>query len=395
MATRAAVGMSTERNSRAAARQAAQRALEAIGGAQADLGLVFATAAHAHQELVAELTGSLGERCVLIGCTGEGVIAEGESRETDHAVGVMAVKLDPRLRAEAHLVEGYGDDPAGAAGTLADRLGKTDDVVGVIVFLDGLTGDCTRFLAVLQARLPGVTVVGGAAGDAMMFERTWQYCGSSVATGGVAALVLRGKGELRVSVSHGCTPVGPHQVITKVEGGWVHELDGRPAWDVFKSYLDGDPTDLSAEGIVHLCIGTSLDPDAKTVSDPMVIRTPLQLDKRTGALFFPGGGLRAGQRVRMTRRDAERIRHTAVRCASEATAGRSARPAFVLQLDCAGRGKVMFGNCAADEIVKPLRAVVGDQVPWAGFHTYGEIAATDGALAYHNYTVVLCAFYDE
>ena len=69
-------------------------------------------------------------------------------------------------------------------------------------------------------------------------------------------------------------------------------------------------------------------------------------------------------------------------------------PAFVLQFDCAGRGKVMFGACAAREIIEPLRAEIGQRVPWAGFHTYGEIAATEHGLDYHNYTVALCAFYD-
>ena len=103
--------------------------------------------------------------------------------------------------------------------------------------------------------------------------------------------------------------------------------------------------------------------------------------------------MKTGQQVRMTRRDADYIRQTAVACAEEITRDQVHPPAFVLQLDCAGRGKVMFGNCAAEEIVRPLRQKVGE-VPWAGFHTYGEIAQTEGVLAYHNYTVALCAFYD-
>ena len=45
--------------------------------------------------------------------------------------------------------------------------------------------------------------------------------------------------------------------------------------------------------------------------DPFVIRTPLQLDKPTGALFFPGGGLTEGRAIQFTRRDPDKIRASA------------------------------------------------------------------------------------
>jgi hypothetical protein len=343
--------------------------------------------------LLAAIRAELGPGCRVAGCSGEGVISGGESEEVDHAVSVMAVAFEG-ARAETHLLEGYATDPEGTALALARRVASSEDVLGLLVFPDGLGGDCSRFLRALERALPGVTVVGGTAGDAMTFVRTYQYGNEGVATGAVSAVVLRGRGELRTAVSHGCTPCGPHQTITGIEGNWVHEIDGRPAWDVFKEFLDGDAQDLNADGIVHLCIGVSADPAAQFITDPLVIRTPLSLDKRNGALSFPGGGLVKGQRIRITRRDAERIRVTAASCARKVLAPGRPEPAFVLQFDCAGRGKVMFGDCAAAEIIEPLRAEIGRRVPWSGFHTYGEIANTEHGLSYHNYTVALCAFHD-
>ncbi len=384
--------LSTERDPVGAGRGAASAVLESLGG-RVDLALVFATVGYDQQALLAAIRAGLGPRCVVAGCSGEGVISGGDSREDDHAVSVMGMAFDG-VSAEAELVEGYAADPEGAAHELARRVGSRADVLGVLVFPDGLRGDCSRFLRVLERELAGITIVGGTSGDAMTFERTYQYAGDSVRTGSVSAVILRGRGELRVAVSHGCTPCGPHQTITRIDGNWVEEIDGRPAWDVFKEFLDGDPQDLNAEGIVHLCIGISADPSAQFVSDPMVIRTPLSLNMQTGALLFPGGGLAKGQRIRITRRDAERIRVTAAACARRVLGPGERLPAFVLQFDCAGRGKVMFGDCAAAEIIEPLRAEIGQRVPWAGFHTYGEIAATDHGLDYHNYTVALCAFYD-
>lgn len=393
MPTRSAVFSSSDRDPRAAGQSAASGVVRALERTP-DLALVFATVGYDQQALLSAVRAELGPGCVLAGCSGEGVISGSSSQETDHSVSVLAMTFDG-VRASAELIESYADDPEGSARELARRVGDQSDVVGLIVLPDGLAGDCSRFLRVVERELPGITVVGGTAGDAMTFERTYQYCNDRVGSRAVAAVVLRGSGKLRVAVSHGCTPCGPHQTITEIDGNWVQGIDGRPAWEVFKQFLDGDPQDLNAEGIVHICVGVSADPSSRFVGDSMIIRTPLSLDKRTGALLFPGGGLSKGQRVRITRRDAERIRVTAASCARSVFEPGGRPPAFVLQFDCAGRGKVMFGECAAAEIVEPLQAELGRHVPWAGFHTYGEIAGTEHGLNYHNYTVALCAFYDS
>src|SRR6185295_17687184 len=123
--------------------------------------------------------------------------------------------------------------------------------------------------------------------------------------------------------------------------------------------------DLHVEGIPRICIGQPLPAAAAAEYEPFIIRAPLDLDRATGALFFPGGGLSSGSAVRLTRRDPIRVRASAEACAARIR-GRSsaAGPAFVLQFDCAGRGRVLFGSCAAAEIVAPLQQVLGRTTPW-------------------------------
>jgi small ligand-binding sensory domain FIST len=152
---------------------------------------------------------------------------------------------------------------------------------------------------------------------------------------------------------------------------------------------------LNAEGIAHLSLAEELTDESNDYGR-FIIRTPLQLDRSSGALFFPGGGIAQGTPVRIARRDPIRIRESAQACAGRVAGSHPGRrPAFVLQFDCAGRGRMMFGSCAAEEIVRPLQEVLGATVPWLGFHTYGEIAPIRGRAHYHNYTVALCAIYDE
>ena len=122
----------------------------------------------------------------------------------------------------------------------------------------------------------------------------------------------------------------------------------------------------------------------------------MSLDPDNGALFFPSGGLTTGQKIRLTRRDPQRIKASARACADRILNSKPGlEPAAVFQFDCAGRGRVLFGSCAAEEIVQPLQEALGKTTPWIGFHTYGEIAPLAGSLHYHNYTVALCALYDE
>ncbi|MFO0727701.1 MAG: FIST N-terminal domain-containing protein [Myxococcota bacterium] len=393
MSTFAGVGFSRAILSADAGRDAAAAALDKLGGRRPALALVFATARYEPAPMLAAIRETLGSEICLVGCSGEGVIAGARSDESDRAVAVMAVAAD-RAAFQSFAVEGYGEDPRGAGRRLASALLEAgiDDARGLLVFADGLVGNCGQLLQELHAALPAVPVIGGTSGDAMEFVRTYQFAGAEVLSGGVTALLIRGDVELRLAVSHGCTPIGLPRKVTRAEAGWVYELDGRPAWSVFKEYLEGDPQDLNADGIVHLCIGEELPEE----EGGYVIHTPLKLDAARGALFFPGGGLSTGQEVVLTRRDPDRIVEGATRCGALLTKD-AERPALVLQFDCAGRGRVLFGSCAADYIIRPIQERLGPETPWIGFHTYGEIAPTQPGTQprYHNYTVALCALYDR
>lgn len=395
MATLAHVGTSRHVDSTAAGTEAVHTAVAGLAGAAPSLAMVFASADHDHEQLIAAITACL-PGVPVIGCSAEGVIAEDDSDETLAVAAVMVIASD-RVRFTTFLLEEYGADSVAAGRRLAALVNASPaDGRCLCVMPDGLQGNCSAMLQALHASLDrALPIVGGASADGMAFERTYQYADGRVVTGGLVALLISGDADVEVAVSHGCQPVGSEREVTRSADGWIHEIDGRPAWELFREYLGEDADDLRAEGIVHLCLGERLRHDADDY-DPFVIRTPLQLDKASGALFFPGGGLTEGRAIQLTRRDPERIRSSAEDCARRVKASHPARPpALVLQFDCAGRGRILFGARAAEEIVAPLRRVLGPSAPWIGFHTFGEIAPIAGQPYYHNYTVALCAVYER
>lgn len=395
MATTAAVAKSDNRDPRRAGRDVAERALAALGG-DADLLLCFATAGYPQETLLTAITEVTGDT-PLSGCSGEGVITQQGSDERACAVALMAIASDVATF-DTFAVEGLSKDAraAGAAiaayvRSLVGRQGRS-----LLLFPDGVTGNSTVLLTALQEALPEpLTIAGGTAGDLANFQRTFQYCDGRVLSDGVSGVLIGGDVVVDTTVSHGCEPIGLVRTVTRSDGGTVYEIDGRSAWSVFKEYLEGDPVDLSAADSVHLSFGEQLPGRTGGGYGQLVMRTPFGLDRESGALFFPGS-LPEGSKIQLMRRDPDRIRASAVESARELAARRPGlRPNLLLHFDCAGRGRIIFGQHASEMAVTPIQEVLGRELPWIGFHTYGEIAALGRTAYYHNYTVVLLALYDS
>lgn len=396
MATRCGVGRSDRRDPLEAGREAADLACRALDGKLPDLLLAFATTGYDQPQVLKGIRAA-APLAALSGCSGEGIIAGPTSNESEHCVGVLAMWSDA-ISFETLLVTDYSADSTAAGERLAEQVlaASRGDEFALLVFPDGLKGDCTQLLNALDARLPRtITVTGGAAGDALTFIDTFQYRGDVAARDAVSAVLMRGAGRLELAVSHGCVPIGLERHVTRAQDSWMQEIDGQPAWSVFRQYLEGEPEDLNTEGAIHLSVGEPFPEHEHAEYEPFIIRTPMGLDRESGALYFPGGGLASGGAIRLTRRDPERVRQSA-REAAERIARRNAgrEPAAVLQFDCAGRGRQLFGSSTADSIVVPLQQAMGRDLPWLGFHTYGEIAPIGGRTRYHNFTVSLCALHD-
>lgn len=391
------VGKSVRRDPLAAGAEAARESMAPLGAERPGLVLVFATAGYDQQLLLDAIRGVTGD-APLSGCSGEGVITQAGADEQSHAVTVMAI-ASRAIRARTALVTGVSKDAPGAAEQLARIIGAGPRPPRlVLLFADGVTFDCGAFLAELERRLPvPVPLVGGTAGTELgsfTSWTTWQYHDRLATSDAVAAVLLDGEVEIDVAVSHGCEPTGVEFTVTRSDGATVAELDGRPAFEVLREFLYGEPEDLSGNEDLHLVLGLPLAGDQREGYGEFLIRAPIRLDKESGAVFFTGGGLTEGRRVALVRRNLDRMREASDRVARQVLARHTGeRPLLVLQFDCTGRGRVLCGDQTTAVTVDPLQEVIGKDVPWIGFHTFGEIAPLGPTTYYHACTVALCALY--
>lgn len=395
--TTAAVGSSSNRRPGAAGRAAAEQAIAQLPNGKADAIIVFATTGYRQDQLLSAVREVVGNT-PLAGCSAEGVITRNGSDEGTSAVAVMAIASECATFQTFHVSE-YSKDAVACATQIAERVGAAgqQNAKLLLLFPDGRKGRCTEMLRSLDERLPfPITVCGGTAGTMLNAPTTtlstFQYFDGVVADDSIAALLIGGNVAADVAVSHGCEPIGIGHVVTRSDGASVYEIDGRAAWSVLCEYLNDDPRDLAGVDLVHLCIGENLPETDAQRYGAQIIRTPLAYDASNGSLFFPGG-LAQGARIQMTRRDPDRVRESALGSA-RALAARSSKASLMLQFDCAGRGRVLFGEQINQSVIAPMQDLFPKTLPWLGFHTFGEIAQLGAGTRFHNYTVALCALSD-
>lgn len=399
--TKVGVGYSTKRRAAAAADEATHAALAGLDGAKPDILLVFANPGYDATSLLAAIREIAGHDTPLCGCSSEGIIFQDGCSEQACAVNVMAI-ASKQIAFHAFNVPGFSKDPEACGADIARQLRELgpERAKAAFLFPDGHTGNATAMLRSLDAGLPfRIPIAGGCAGAVLRSSishenPTRQFLGGSATTDSISVLVVGGAVSVDVAVSHGCMPLGLQRHVTAADGGWIREIDGLPAWDVLREYVDGDPADLLGVDIIHLCVGEPLDPALREeYGSDYLIRTPLTLGDDKKSLFFPGG-LQLGTNIQFTRRDPQRVAASAEQSAVALARRRPGQsPLAVFQFDCAGRGYMLFGESTAAVAVSPLQKAFAGHPPWIGFHTFGEIAQIDHRTFYHNYSVVLCALY--
>jgi small ligand-binding sensory domain FIST len=377
-------GLSTAPDAAAAAAQAAATARAGLGGAEADLVLVFVagthvTAAEAALEAVhAELAPG-----ALVGCGAGGVLAEGREVERSTGLVVWAANLDTgaasTFHAEAHELE----ETIAVVG-----VPELDGASAIILLPDATTFPAEGILAELATRAPGVPVLGGLPsartvdGGVLMLDDEVLHAG--------AVGVRLDNVELLPCVSQGAAPLGPQLTVTAAHGHVIEELDGRPALAAIHDAING--LDVADRGMLAqgLLVGIVLnDGGVDAGQQQYLVRGVLGGDSGAGTLAV-GAAVESGQVVRLHARDAvsaDRDLRDALALRRAALGG--APPAGALMFTCTGRGRGMFGIRDHDA------ALVADalsDVPAAGFFAAGEIGPVGGANFVHSFTATLALF---
>jgi len=383
---RAGSGLTTGTTDADGARAAASAAMATSGLDRPDVVLVFATGgADTDAEALLHAVGRLSGARTVVGASGAGVLTDQGEVEQVPAVAVLAAGGDGRLLARAALLPARERLDAEAGMELAGHVGAVVAEGGLLVILPDVNVDPRGLLAGLADGLGPLPVTGGVAAGAPVFE----LCGADVARGGLAALALAGSTPI-IGVAQGCQPIGEPYVVTRGEGNVVRAIAGRPALQVLH---DAVRTLADFERRVPqagIFAGLAMDPAKSPLErGDFLVRNLAGVDRGSGAVAV-AGEVRVGQTIQFQIRDAEAARsdlEAMLVRVHRALAGR--RPAFGLYVNCAGRGRGLFG--VPDHDLTLIRARLGEW-PLIGFFGNGEFAPVGPANFLHTYTGVLVVF---
>jgi hypothetical protein len=235
--------------------------------------------------------------------------------------------------------------PAQLCMTLADTLGMDSNVI-----VKGLQ-------SVLGETFP---ILGGMTGDRLKFEKTWQFYNREVLTNSVLVLLFAGNIQFSHSISHGWTPLTEPAEITGANGTCLQSINGQPALEFYKHYLNGAEPSLEYPFAIQIEDG-----------EQFYLRCPMAGDPAKGEITSLAGFPATGklQIAHANRHNVIDAAGTAFQQALEHYP--ATQPAVALVFSCCTRRLIM--GTQTDKEYQTICHFDPD-LPIFGFYSYGEIA---------------------
>ncbi len=380
------VALSKQTDTDAAALEVAASIRAQLGGTPIDLACVFFSAHHTEGvgRLAEVLTETLRPK-LLLGCSGEGVIAGAEELETTPALTVWAAVLPDVHLHPLHSSFSPTQDQFHLTGW---PIPGVDDG-SFLLLADPFTTPVQDILGILDDRYPGAQAIGGLVGGGQEVGANRLVLNDQVYDGGLVGVRLSGAVDIRPVISQGCRLIGERFVVTKAERNLIHELGGEPALGrlqtVFSSLSEEDRR--GANRAVHL--GIVIDEHRNRFErGDFLIRNLLGADQTTGAVAV-GEVVQEGQTVQFQLRDAVSASQEFNALLAADHARHRHPPLGALMFSCCGRGQGLFGKPNHDAGTASARL---GAIPLAGFFAQGEIGPIGGRNFLHGYTASLALF---
>ncbi len=324
-------------------------------------------------------------RAQLIGCSTAGEIAGAAVQ--DASISATVVRFDgTRLRRAATRIATAADSRAAGA-RLAGQL-AAPDLRAVFVLSDGLCVNGSALVeGMAQELTPDVAITGALAGDGSAFSRTWLAGREGPQAHQACAIGFYGP---RLRVGHGCDggwhDFGPERRITRAEGNVLFELDGRPALDLYKTYLGERAAGLPGTALLFpLAVRREGAGEQATL-----VRTILGIDEAQRSLTF-AGDLPQGGIARLMRANADQLIDSAARASRQAMQAVQdlGGPTLVVSVSCVGR-RLVLGE-RTDEEVETVAECAPPGAVHLGLYSYGEISpmVPGGTSELHNQTMTV------
>jgi small ligand-binding sensory domain FIST len=380
---RAGAGISTSPDPRSAGKEAAEAALAGCG--TADSALLFASPGYGAElpALLDAAVSTLGTEAV-VGASAHGVLGCGWESENGAGVAVLAVA---GIEAEPFLLTDLAGEEDHAGEEIAARLGTPRDTDLVVLLPDTRAIHPLPLLDGLRDALGPAHLVGAGAADPVS-DAPRQWNGRSIESGAVAGLVWRAPRAPRIGVTQACRPASELLRVTRVEGHWVLEIDGRPALDVYREVARGPLGADLRRAAAFVLVALPAPRQASLDPGSYLVRNVVGFDPERRAFAIPET-LAKGDPIALALREPESARQDL----KAMLAGlEGPPPALGLYFNCCARGETLFGVPGLESAY--LESALGSGTPVAGMFGSCEFGPIGGSSELLTYTGVLALLDD-
>lgn len=396
MSTKMGTGNAKGDNSKDVAKQAVQQALQALDGAPVHLAMVYVSCAYDYQEVV-DVVREATNKAPLVGSSTAGEFTEGGVSNGGISVGLLS---SDSMHIQIASATGIRADVEAAMKAMRESLPGTDTDYphqGVILLADGLAGVGEELTLMASVAFGSdIAVFGGTAGDEFNMKRTVVFHDDKVLDDAAVCCHMASKVPFFMAVNHGHAPCCEPLKITRAEGNVLKEVDGRPAWEVWKEKARdsaaklGIVTDNLTKPDEIGAFFANYEMGLKVDDEHYKVRYPAGINE-DGSINFTCGIAEGSVFQIMDGSQVDDLIEAAGKAAASArdkakTAGFE-KIGAVLVFECAVRAVMLQDRFY--EGVDRFKAELGP-VPIVGFESYGEICLEPGEFSgYHNTTSVV------
>ncbi|CDM24325.1 hypothetical protein BN940_09321 [Castellaniella defragrans 65Phen] len=321
--------------------------------------LVQVYCASGSPEHICGITGLLAKllpTATVVGATTVGEIAAGRLLTNQTIIGFSFFESS-RLHAIALPCTRGGESGTGAALGRRIRV-SASDIAGVLLLATPLSIDLDPLFAALEPEVGDFPLFGGGAGDYTRMLNTCVFADGEIMDAGIVAVVFASTQlALQCEAYLGWIPVSHPMTVTRTDGPFVKEIDGRPAFDIYRRYLGARRDDSFYMAALEFPLLVERD-------GQWVARVPVAACEDDSLQFL--GDIATGEVVHIGYGDAGTIIEHAgeVQAASAAFA-----PNVVFMYSCGCRRFLLQEDVERESL--PFEALA----PTFGFFTYGEFFA--------------------
>jgi hypothetical protein len=406
---KAGIGYSKADDSYDAGVAAARTANEDGGIKKADLVFAFCTALVDHDAFYSGIRSVVGETTQIIGGSAIGVITNNELSYGDNSTAVASIE-SPEINYDIRSVGDLKVDEEMAGKLVAERFSNESLHKLMLLFYDSIKTEASETSPpVLNASLPllrgmenslskDIPIFGaGVIGD-YNFSQPILFSGSTVVSDSVVAVLLSGGFNHYSSIMHGCTPKdGIYYTITKMDGQYLFEVDGRPVVEMINEAYGSDEWQKQ-NPVGTLTIGVNHGDKFGEFNEGHYVNRLISgtLPDGEGIVLFEPD-LEVGTEIQFMLRDSVETVESAKKYTEDLMNRISSdgkKPVFGLYIDCAGRA-AGYSNTLSEEASEVQKVFNKYDTPLLGFYSGVEIAPLMGKSRGLDWTGVLLVLTEE